>query len=171
MLTKRVEEILVAQIQKEAYSSFLYLAMASWAEAEGIQGTSTWLYAQAEEEKLHMLKFIHYINERGGKALIPAIQQPPAVYSDVQHLFKEVLAHEEQITASINEIVAACILEKDFTTQNWVQWFVTEQIEEEASVRAILDKLKLLGDGNLYLFDKDIVGMRKKAATAPADAT
>lgn len=165
MLTKNVEEILVKQIQKEAYSSFLYLSMASWAEAEGIQGTSEWLYKQAEEEKMHMLKFIHYVNERGGKALIPAIQQPPTEFESVRHLFDEVLKHEEYITASINEIVAVCINEKDFTTQNWVQWFVTEQIEEEASVRAIKDKLKLLGDGNLYLFDKDILAMRKKADT------
>ncbi len=162
MLTKNVEEILVKQIQKEAYSSFLYLAMASWAEAEGIQGTSEWLYQQAEEEKVHMLKFIHYVNERGGKAIVPAIQQPPTSFDSVRHLFDEVLKHEEYITASINEIVAVCIAEKDFTTQNWVQWFVTEQIEEEASVRAIKDKLKLLGDGNLYLFDKDILAMRKK---------
>lgn len=163
MLTKNVEEILVKQIQKEAYSSFLYLAMASWAEAEGIQGTSEWLYQQAEEEKMHMLKFIHYVNERGGKAIVPAIQQPPTDFDSVRHLFDEVLKHEEYITASINEIVAVCIAEKDFTTQNWVQWFVTEQIEEEASVRAIKDKLKLLGDGNLYLFDKDILAMRKKS--------
>lgn len=163
MLTKNVEEILVKQIQKEAYSSFLYLAMASWAEAEGIQGTSEWLYQQAEEEKMHMLKFIHYVNERGGKAVVPAIQQPPTNFDSVRHLFDEVLKHEEYITASINEIVAVCIAEKDFTTQNWVQWFVTEQIEEEASVRAIKDKLKLLGDGNLYLFDKDILAMRKKS--------
>ncbi len=163
MLTKNVEEILVKQIQKEAYSSFLYLAMASWAEAEGIQGTSEWLYQQAEEEKVHMLKFIHYVNERGGKAIVPAIQQPPTNFDSVRHLFDEVLKHEEYITASINEIVAVCIAEKDFTTQNWVQWFVTEQIEEEASVRAIKDKLKLLGDGNLYLFDKDILAMRKKS--------
>jgi ferritin len=163
MLTKNVEEILVKQIQKEAYSSFLYLAMASWAEAEGIQGTSEWLYQQAEEEKVHMLKFIHYVNERGGKAVIPAIQQPPSNFDSVHHLFNEVLKHEEYITSSINEIVAVCISEKDFTTQNWVQWFVTEQIEEEASVRSIKDKLKLLGDGNLYLFDKDILAMRKKS--------
>ncbi|NJK97307.1 MAG: ferritin [Bacteroidales bacterium] len=171
MLTKKVEEILVSQIQKEAYSSFLYLAMASWAEAEGIQGTSAWLYAQAEEEKTHMLKFIHYVNERGGKAVIPAIQQPPMDFSSVQQLFKKVLEHEEYITNSINEIVATCISEKDFTTQNWVQWFVTEQIEEEASVRGILDKLKLLGDGNLYLFDKDIVALRKSTGVASTDAT
>ncbi len=165
MLTKKVEESLISQVQKEAYSSFLYLSMASWAEAEGIQGTSEWLYAQAEEEKMHMLKFIHYVNERGGRAIIPAIQQPPMDFSNVHQLFDKVLEHEEYITASINDIVAICINEKDFTTQNWVQWFVNEQIEEEASVKGIKDKLKLLGDGNLYLFDKDIASMRKKSGT------
>ncbi|HEX3006924.1 MAG TPA: ferritin [Bacteroidales bacterium] len=163
MLTKRVEEILVSQIQKEAYSSFLYLAMASWAEAEGIQGTSEWLYQQAEEEKGHMLKLIHYVNERGGRAVVPAIQQPERNYDNVHRLFEQVLEHEEYITASINEIVAVCISEKDFTTQNWIQWFVNEQIEEEASVKAIKDKLKLNGDGNLYLFDRDILSMRRKS--------
>jgi ferritin len=163
MLTKRVEEILVSQIQKEAYSSFLYLAMASWAEAEGIQGTSEWLYQQAEEEKGHMLKLIHYVNERGGRAVVPAIQQPERNYDSVHRLFDQVLEHEEYITASINEIVAVCISEKDFTTQNWIQWFVNEQIEEEASVKAIKDKLKLIGDGNLYLFDRDILSMRRKS--------
>ena len=171
MLTKNVEEILVSQIQKEAYSSFLYLAMASWAEAEGIQGTSEWLYKQAEEEKGHMLKFIHYVNERGGRATIPAIQQPSMEFSNVHELFDKVLKHEEYITASINEIVGVCINEKDFTTQNWVQWFVNEQIEEEASVKAIKDKLKLLGDGNLYLFDKDILALRKKSEAVHAEMT
>jgi ferritin len=171
MLTKKVEEILETQIQKEAYSSFLYLSMASWAEAEGIQGTSEWLYKQAEEEKMHMLKFIHYINERGGKALIPAIQQPPAEFTSVHQLFDKVLEHEEYITASINEIVSVCIDEKDFTTQNWIQWFVNEQIEEEASVRGIKDKLKLLGDGNLYMFDKDIVSMRKNVSGSSETTT
>lgn len=162
MLTKRVEEILVSQIQKEAYSSFLYLAMASWAEAEGIQGTSEWLYKQAEEEKGHMLKLIHYVNERGGRAVVPSIQQPERNYESVHKLFDQVLEHEEYITASINEIVSVCISEKDFTTQNWIQWFVNEQIEEEASVKAIKDKLKMIGDGNLYLFDRDILSMRNK---------
>lgn len=171
MLTKKVEEALVSQIQKEGFSSFLYLAMASWAEAEGIQGTSEWLYAQAEEEKMHMLKFVHYVNERGGRAIIPAIQQPPVDFTSVHQMFDKVLEHEEYITASINDIVAVCIAEKDFTTQNWIQWFVNEQIEEEASVKAIKDKLKLLGDGNLYLFDKDISSMRKKSEGGSVETT
>jgi ferritin len=170
MLAQNVERILVEQIEKEGYSSNLYLAMASWAEAEGLEGTSQWLYAQAEEEHMHMLKLVHYINERGGKGIIPAFKQPPTGFSSVQELFQEVLAHEQFVSASINEIVAVCISEKDFTTQNWVQWYVNEQIEEEKNARAILDKLKLVGNGSLYLFDRDIIGMRgKETGTTTAE--
>lgn len=168
MLTQKVESILVAQIEKEGYSSNLYLAMASWAEAEGLEGISQWLYAQADEERMHMLKFVHYVNERGGKGIIPAFNQPPVSYSSVKDMFKEVLKHEQFVSASINEIVAVCIAEKDFTTQNWVQWFVNEQIEEEKNAQAILDKLKLVGDGSLYLFDRDIMGMRGSAVAGGA---
>jgi len=160
MLKKSVEDILVTQIEKEGYSSNLYLSMASWAETNGLEGVSKWMYAQAEEEKMHMLKFMKFVNERGGKAVIPAIKQPPTNYKNVQHVFEETLEHERSITASINEIVGVCLDEKDFTTHNWIQWFVTEQTEEEASVMAIIDKLKLLDGHNLYMFDRDIVGLR-----------
>ena len=160
MLIQKLENILVKQIEKEAYSSNLYLAMASWAENKGFEGTAKWLYIQAEEEHIHMLKFIAYINERGGKALIPALKQPPTEYADVRDLFEQVLDHERSISKSINEIVGICMEEKDFSTSNWIQWFVNEQIEEEKSVKIILDKLNLIGSDSLYLFDKDIVSMR-----------
>ena len=160
MLPKKVEEIINIQIQKEDYSSQLYLSMASWAENSGFEGIAGWLYAQAEEERLHMLKFIRYINDREGIAVIPAVDQPPSEFENVALLFEKVLKHEKFISASINEIVGVCMDEKDFTTHNWIQWFVTEQIEEEASVKAIIDKLNLLGDTNLYMFDKDILSMR-----------
>ncbi|MCW3807972.1 ferritin [Plebeiibacterium marinum] len=160
MLKKAVEEILVRQIEREAYSSNLYLAMASWAETNGFGGVSEWMYAQAEEEKIHMLKFMKYVNERGGKAIIPAIEQPPFDFANVQEVFEKTLEHEQFVTESINEIVGVCLEEKDFTTHNWIQWFVTEQIEEEASVSGIIDKLKLLNGQNLYMFDRDVVGMR-----------
>lgn len=168
MITAKVESIMNAQVEKEGYSSHLYLAMASWAEVNGMEGISKWLYAQADEERMHMLKFIGYINERGGKAVLPAIQAPPADYKNVKDLFKEVLKHEEFVSKSINDIVGVCIEERDFTSQNWVQWFVNEQIEEEKNVRQILDKLNLLGDGNLYLFDKDIMSLRAAAAATDA---
>jgi ferritin len=160
MLPKKVEEILNVQIQKEDYSSQLYLAMASWAENKGLAGVADWLYAQAEEERVHMLKIVRYVNERDGVAVIPGMEQPPADFGDVQVMFEKVLEHEQFISASINQIVAVCFKENDFTTHNWIQWFVNEQIEEEASARALLDKLKLVGKTHLYMFDRDIMSMR-----------
>jgi len=166
MLPKKVEEILNVQIEKEDYSSQLYLSMASWAENNGFEGVSNWLYAQAEEERIHMLKLVKYINDRDGIAVIPGIERPPNDFGDVFTAFDKVLAHEQFISGSINEIVAVCIAENDYTTQNWIQWFVTEQIEEEASVKAIIDKLKLLGKNNLYMFDRDIMSMRGGGAAS-----
>lgn len=160
MLKPKVEEILNIQIQKEAYSSFLYLSMASWADNKGMPGVSQWLYAQAEEEKMHMLKFIGFVNERGGNADIPAIEKAPSDWKDIFVVFEEVLKHEQYISQSIHEVLEVAINEKDFPTQNWIQWFVTEQIEEEASVQDIIDKLNLMGTHNLYMFDRDIMSMR-----------
>lgn len=163
MLNKNVEKVLVEQIEKEAYSSNLYLAMASWAENHGYKGISDWLYAQADEERMHMLKFVKYVNERGGKAVISALQQPPVDFKTIQQLFEQVLNHEQYVSASINNIVGVCYDEKDFTTVSWIQWFVNEQIEEEANAQEIIDKLNLLGDGSLYQFDRDIMSFRTAA--------
>ena len=171
MLNKKIENALNEQVEKEGYSSALYLAMASWAEAKGIAGVAEWLYIQSDEERLHMLKFIKYINERGGQAVVPAFKQPGNDYTSVKKMFEEVLKHEQFISASINEIVALCVTEKDFTTQHWIQWFVNEQIEEEANATKILDKLNLIGDSNLYLFDRDIMSLRTEGTGNTANAT
>ena len=170
MFKKKIEDICNRQVEREAYSSNLYLAMAIWAETNGLAGIASWLYAQAEEEKLHMLKFIKYINERGGKAIIPALKKPVAEFKSVEDMFKEVLKHEEFVTASINEIVALTLDEKDFNTHNFLQWFVTEQVEEEASVKAILDKVRLVGKNNMYQFDRDILGLRTPSTATQAGA-
>jgi ferritin len=164
MMKKKVEDICNRQVEREGYSSNLYLSMASWAETNGLPGVALWLYAQAEEERVHFLKFIKYINERGGTAVVPAFKKPPSEFKGVEELFNEVLKHEEFITASINEIVHLTLQEKDYNTHNFLQWFVTEQVEEEASVRTIIDKLKLLGPSNIYIFDRDILGLRTPAA-------
>jgi ferritin len=168
MMKKKVEDICNRQVEREGYSSNLYLSMASWAETNGLPGIAQWLYAQAEEERIHFLKFIKYINERGGKAVIPAFKKPPSEFKGVGELFTEVLKHEEFITASINEIVHLTLQEKDYNTHNFLQWFVTEQVEEEASVRTIIDKLKLVGDANIYIFDRDIIGLRTPSAKGAA---
>jgi ferritin len=164
MLNKKVEDLCNRQVEREGYSSSLYLSMASWAENIGLPGIASWLYVQAEEERIHYLKFIKYINERGGKAVIPALKKPADEFKNAEDLFKEVLKHEEFITASINEIVHVTLQEKDYNTHNFLQWFVTEQVEEEASVRTILDKLRLVGPANLYIFDRDILSLRTPSA-------
>jgi ferritin len=115
-----------------------------------------------------MLKFIRYINERDGKAVVPAFMKPETDFSTVEALFQEVLKHEQFVTASINEIVALALEEKDFNTYNFLQWFVNEQIEEESSANAILDKLRLVGNNNLYQFDRDIMSLRTSAPATPA---
>ena len=134
--------------------------MAVWAETKGLGGIADWLYAQAEEERIHMLKLVRYINERDGRAAIIAVGEPPTEFGTVREMFDKVLEHEQFISGSINEIVQVCIDENDHTTNNWIQWFVTEQIEEEASVKGLIDKLKLVGEHNMYMFDRDIMGMR-----------
>jgi len=164
MLIKKVEDICNRQVEREGYSSNLYLAMASWAEVNGYAGVAQWLFVQAEEEKLHMLKFVKYINERGGKSVIPAFKKPPEDFKSIDELFKEVLKHEQFVTASINEIVALTLEVKDFNTYNFLQWFVMEQVEEESSAQAILDKLRLVGKNNLYQFDRDIMSLRAPSA-------
>lgn len=164
MLKKKIEDICNRQVEREGFSSNLYIAMASWADNNGFSGVAAWLYSQAEEERLHMMKFIKYINERGGKAVMPALKKPSAEFKSVEDVFKEVLKHEEFVTASINEIVALTLDEKDFNTHNFLQWFVMEQVEEEASVRTILDKVRLVGKNNMYQFDRDIMSLRTPAA-------
>lgn len=168
MLTKKVEEFCNRQIEREGYSSNLYLAMASWAESKGMAGIGGWLYAQADEERMHMLKFIKYVTERGGNAIIPAFKQPPVKYKGIREMFKEVLKHEQFITGSINEVLAVAISEKDYATSNWIQWFVTEQVEEESAVQLIIDKLELAGDAGIYFFDRDIMALRPVASKEQA---
>jgi ferritin len=166
MLTKKVEEFCNRQIEREGYSSNLYLSMASWAENKGLAGVASWLYVQADEERLHMLKFIKYVNERGGTALLPAFKQPPVKFKSVHDMFKDVLKHEQFISASINEVLTVATEEKDYATSNWIQWFVNEQIQEESSAKIILDKLELAGESGLYFLDRDIMALR--AASEPA---
>jgi ferritin len=166
MLNSKIEVICNRQVEREGYSSNLYLAMASWAESVGLNGIAAWMYIQADEERTHMLKFVKYINERGGKAIVPAFTKPPADFKSVEEVFKEVLKHEEFVTESINEIVSLTLELKDFNTNNFLQWFVNEQVEEEASAKQILDKIHLLGKNNMYELDRDIVSLRNQASKA-----
>jgi ferritin len=157
-MNERVEAALNDQISKEGSSSNFYLAMASWAEGSGLNGSAKFLYAQADEERFHMLKLIKFVNERGGKAIIPALEEPPREFKSLTQVFELLLSHEIMVTESINNLVDVCLQEKDYTTHNFVQWYVSEQLEEEALARTILDKIKLIGNdqGGMYMFDRDL---------------
>ncbi len=164
MLSKTIEAALNEQIRVEAESSQFYLAMASWAETEGLNGVAGFMYDHSDEERAHMLKLVRFVNERGGKALIPALEQPPKKWNSVQDVFKQLLEHETNVTSEIHSVVDACLKEKDYTTHNFMQWYVSEQIEEEALARTILDKLNLIGNdkGGMYLFDRDLGNLRNE---------
>lgn len=157
-MNNRVEEALNEQIQKEASSSQFYLAMASWAENNGLNGTAMFMYTHSDEERFHMLKLVKFVNERGGRAVIPAINLPPKEFKNLENVFELLLEHEIGVTESINNLVDICLQEKDYTTHNFVQWYVSEQLEEEALARTILDKLRLIGGdkGGMYMFDRDL---------------
>ena len=166
MLSKKIESALNGQVAIEASSSQAYLAMASWAENQGLQGTAAFLYRHSDEERLHMLKLIKFINERGGCAVVPALKQPSTKYKGITDVFQALLDHETIVTNEINGVVDLCLKEKDYTTHNFMQWYVSEQIEEETLARTLIDKLKLIGSdkGGLYLFDRDLQGMTAASA-------
>jgi len=156
-----IETALNKQVQKEEFSARLYLAMAIWCEVNGYPGSAAFLYDHADEERMHQMKIIHYINERGGKAALYEMEAPKFDFSSLEDVFSQVLAHEEYITASINELYGLTVKEKDYTTGNFLQWFITEQVEEESTMRTVLDKIKLVGKDKAGMFhiDKDLDAM------------
>lgn len=168
MLTKKIEETLNNQIRIEAESSQIYLSMACYAETQGLEGISNFMYKQSEEERTHMLKLVKYVNERGGHAKITDLNAPKTSFGTFKEMFKELYKHELFVSNSINELVHITFTEKDYATHNFLQWYVAEQIEEEAQAKTILDKINLIGDdkGGLYLFDRDIQTLTVTSAAA-----
>lgn len=163
MLSKPMQDALNNQVKLEASSSQAYLAMASWAEIQpGLDGVANYFFQQSEEERLHMLKLMRFINERGGFAMVPALEQPIITFKSLKSLFEDFLKHEIEVSNSINELVDQALKEKDYATHNFLQWYVSEQIEEEKNARVLNDKLELVGDdkSGLYLFDRDILNTR-----------
>jgi ferritin len=165
MLSNTLQEALNTQVALEAASSQAYLAMASWADIQpGLQGVTDFFYTQAEEERVHMLKLIKYINERGGFGVIPALKQPIITFQSLKRVFEEFLRHELEVSESINDIVHLALQEKDYATHNFLQWYVAEQIEEERLARTLNEKLEMIGEdkSGLYLFDRDVLFYRQK---------
>jgi ferritin len=168
MINNNIESVLNKQIQKEELSSRLYLSMAMWCEVNGFPGAAAFLYGHAEEERLHQLKIIHYVNDRGGKALLLDQEQPSSEFASLQDVFEKILDHEEYITGHINHVYGLAIEEKDYTTGNFLQWFISEQLEEEKLVGVILDKIKMVGSDKIGLFhiDKELSTMAAASKSA-----
>tara|TARA_R110002049_G_scaffold1803_2_gene13692 strand:- start:1437 stop:1946 length:510 start_codon:yes stop_codon:yes gene_type:complete len=158
MLKPKIQDALNKQVTIEAQSSQVYLSMACWAETQGFEGVAEFMYAHSDEERMHMLKMVKFINERGGHAIVSALDAPPVSFGSFKEMFQELFNHEVAVSESINDLVDICLQEKDYATHNFLQWYVSEQIEEEALARNILDKINLIGDdkGGFYLFDNDI---------------
>lgn len=163
MFSATLETAFNEQIQKEFFSSYLYLAMAAHFEAQNLPGFAAWMKTQAEEERSHAMKLWDYVYDRGGKVVLGAIAQPTASYGRPLEVFNAVLAHEQKVTASINALYALAVKENDVAAQIYLQWFVTEQVEEEKSVTDLIEQLKLSGDQAfaLLFMDKHVLGARK----------
>jgi len=166
MLSKTMQEALNNQVRLEASSSQAYLAMASWAEIQpGLDGVAEYFFLQSEEERVHMLKLMRFVNERGGFAVVPVLQQPIITFKSLKAMFEDFLNGEIAVSNSINELVDLALKEKDYATHNFLQWYVSEQIEEEKSARILNEKLELIGEdkSGLYLFDRDIMATRQRS--------
>lgn len=158
MLSESMQSALNEQIKVEAESSQIYLAMASWADVKGFEGIAMFMFKQSDEERQHMLKLVKYVNQRGGHSSISALDEPRLDYTSFKTLFGQLYQHEVKVSECINNLVDIALTEKDYATHNFLQWYVSEQIEEEAQAKVILDKIDLIGDdkGGLYMFDNDL---------------
>jgi ferritin len=167
MYSKTVEEALNKQINAELYSSYLYYSMSAWAAASDYPGMSNWFKLQALEELLHVSKFFGYINDRGGRVKLGAVDAPPTEWESPVAAFSETLSHEKMVTGLINDLVNLAVAEKDRTTESFLQWFVNEQIEEEATASELLGKIKMIGDNGagLYMIDQELAS---RVFTPPA---
>ncbi len=157
MLSNKLEKALNKQINAEFYSAYLYLSMSSFLNDINLIGFSNWMRVQFEEEQFHAMKIYDYVLERGGKVELDAIEKPPHKWKDILDVFKEVLKHEQHVTKLINDLTDLAIAEKDHATVNFLQWFIDEQVEEEANVSELLAQLEMIeGKGSgLFMLDRE----------------
>jgi ferritin len=155
MINKNLLDRMNEQITHELYSGYLYLSMAAYFEAENLPGFAHWMRVQAGEEQVHAMKFYDFILDRGGKVALKAIQEPPAAFASPQAVFEQSYEHEQKVTGLINDLYHLSVTEKDLASQVFLQWFITEQVEEEKNASQILEILKKIGSGVGGLYQHD----------------
>ncbi|MBD3171520.1 ferritin [Candidatus Bathyarchaeota archaeon] len=169
MIDEKILEELNQQVQEETYSGYIYLAMAAWLDEEGYKGMANWMRVQAREEKIHADIFYNYILERGGHVKLQAIEAPPDKWKTPLELFKAALEHEEHITSRINHMVDVSLNVKDHATYQMLQWFIEEQVEEEANVGEAVQQLSIVGEEGrgILMVDRE---MSTRVFSVPASA-
>lgn len=158
MVSKKMAAALNKHLNAELYSSYLYLSMSGYASHKGLKGVGHWLYIQAQEEMIHVKKMYDYIDDQGAQVILEAIDKPPAKFGTMLGIFEAVLKHEEIVTDYINKLMSQALKENDHATETFLQWFVTEQTEEEKSAKDIIDKLNLAGETGpaAYMIDTEL---------------
>jgi len=158
MISKNMEKALNSQLNRELFSSYLYLQMAAYLETNNYVGMAQWMRLQANEEHEHSMKFFTFIQKIGGKVILGQIDKPQSEWDSAQTAFEDALAHEEFITKHINELTDLAISERDHSTKTFLQWYVDEQVEEEAAANEIVQKFNLIGESKsgLYMLDREL---------------
>jgi ferritin len=158
MLSDNMQAALNKQLNAELYSGYLYLSMNAYFKTLNLDGFANWMYYQAQEELTHGMKFYDFINQRGGQVTLDLIEAPPASWESPLAAFEATLAHEQKVTGLINDLMEVALTERDHATQIFLQWFVSEQVEEEESVGGVLEQLKLMGaaEGGLFMIDREL---------------
>ena len=155
MIKIKIQDSLHNQLNAELYSSYLYLSMAAYFESISLKGFANWMRVQVQEELVHAMKFYDYIHERGGRVILASVNTPMAQWDSPLAAFEHIYQHEQKVTTLINNLVNLAISEADHATNNFLQWFVAEQVEEESSAVDIVQKLRLLGEDRSGLFMLD----------------
>lgn len=171
MLNPKVQDAINEQINAELYSAYLYLSMAQYFEAEGLAGFANWFKIQFQEEQAHATIFMNYVNQRGGRVMLKAIDAVPTTWDSPMEVFRATLEHEQKVTALINSLYTLAMQGEDYATRDRLNWFVGEQVEEEDNCRALIDKLRLIGDNGmgLYMLNTELAA-RTYAAPSPLAA-
>jgi len=173
MISNAMAQRLNGQINKEFYSAYFYMSMSAHRESENLKGAAAWFMAKYDEEMAHAMKIYRYLHDQGARVELEAVAKPPTSYAGVLDMFEKTLVHEQEVTASFGDLVEAALAEKDHATGIFLQWFVTEQIEEEATVSNIMGRVKLVGERGegLFMIDNELAGvaqqMSQTLATQP----
>jgi ferritin len=158
MISKKMEDALNGQVNAELYSAYLYLSMESYFKSKNMNGFANWMRVQTQEEMSHVMKIYEFIDERGGRIVLKAIEGPPTQWDSPLATFEAIYKHEQKVTGLINDLVDLAIAEKDHATNSFLQWFVNEQVEEESSADQVVQQLKMMQNapGGIFMFDREL---------------